>query len=82
MIKSFQIQEDIFIARRKLSPERKAFINGTFIIPQYKYLKDLLTEYVNLYGKDKWTLSTYSRNCSLIKNYIKPLIGDIKTLRD
>lgn len=29
MIKSFQIQEDIFMARRrKLSPERKEFING------------------------------------------------------
>jgi len=52
--------------------------NGTFIVPQCKYLKDLLTEYVNLYGKDKWALSTYSRNCSLIENYIKPLIGDLK----
>lgn len=29
MIKSFQIQEDIFMARRrKLSPERKEFIKG------------------------------------------------------
>lgn len=29
MIKSIQIQEDIFMARRrKLSPERKEFING------------------------------------------------------
>ena len=29
---------------------------------------------MNLYGKDKWALSTYSRNCSLIENYIEPLM--------
>ena len=52
--------------------------NGTFIVPQCTCLKELLTEYVNLYGKDKWALSTYSRNCSLIENYIEPLIGDLK----
>lgn len=50
MIKSFQIQEDIFMARRrKLSPERKEFING--FLEQYQpndaddvqeMLKDLL----------------------------------------
>ena len=50
--------------------------NGTFIVPQCTCLKELLTEYVNLYGKDKWALSTYSRNCGLIENYIEPLIGD------
>ena len=52
--------------------------NGTFIVPQCTCLKELLTEYVNLYGKDKWALSTYSRNCGLIENYIEPLIGDLK----
>ena len=54
----------------------EAAADGTFIVPQCTCLKELLTEYVNLYGKDKWALSTYSRNCSLIENYINPLIGD------
>ena len=51
---------------------------GAFMVPQCTYLRDLMTEYVDLYGKDKWALSTYSRNCSLITNYIIPFIGDSK----
>lgn len=51
---------------------------GTFVIPQCKTLNELLTEYINLYGKNTWALSTYSSNLSTIDNYIRPLIGDIK----
>ena len=51
---------------------------GQFIIPQCKYLRDLLDEYVSLYGRDKWSLSTYDRNTGLINNYIRPMIGDTK----
>lgn len=51
---------------------------GQFVVPQCKYLKDLLSEYVGLYGKDKWSLSTYDRNNGLINNYINPMIGDTK----
>ena len=51
---------------------------GQFVVPQCKYLKDLLSEYVGLYGKDKWSLSTYDRNNGLITNYINPMIGDTK----
>ena len=50
---------------------------GQFIIPQCKYLRELLDEYVSLYGRDKWSLSTYDRNTGLINNYIRPMIGDI-----
>ena len=48
------------------------------IIPQCKTMKDLLAEYVALYGKDNWALSTYDGNVSLINNYILPIIGDEK----
>lgn len=51
---------------------------GSMIIPQCKTMRELLDEYVILYGKDKWALSTYEGNVSLINNYILPIIGDVK----
>jgi len=51
---------------------------GQVVIPQCKYLRELLEEYVSLYGKDKWSLSTYDRNTGIINNYIRPMIGDTK----
>ena len=38
-------------------------------------MEDLINEYVELYGKDRWALSTYDGNMSLLKNYILPIIG-------
>ena len=40
--------------------------NGTFIVPNCKNVRDLLKEYVDLYGKQKWALSTYGSNIALI----------------
>lgn len=51
---------------------------GSMVIPQCKTMKELLAEYVALYGKDNWALSTYDGNVSLINNYILPIIGDVK----
>lgn len=51
---------------------------GTFVVPQCHTLKELLTEYVALYGKQKWTLSTYDSNNGIINNYILPFIGELK----
>lgn len=51
---------------------------GTFVVLQCKTLNDLLPEYVALYGKSKWALSTYQANTALIANYITPLIGSMK----
>lgn len=51
---------------------------GSMVIPQCKTMKELLEEYVALYGKDNWALSTYDGNVSLINNYILPIIGDMK----
>ena len=41
-------------------------------------MKELLKEYVDLYGKYKWSLSTYNRNTAMISNYILPFIGEMK----
>ena len=43
---------------RKKEVEYKESV-GTFVVPQCKTLNDLLPEYVALYGKSKWALSTY-----------------------
>ena len=51
--------------------------NGTFVVPQCKLMSELLKEYVDLYGKEKWALSTYDSNLSLISNYIEPVIGKV-----
>ena len=51
---------------------------GTFVIPKCRTLDDLLKEYVALYGKNTWAMSTYSSNVGLIKNYISPFLGSMK----
>lgn len=63
--------------KRQKEIEYKA-TKGTIIIPRCQSLKELLDEYVNLYGKDKWSVSTYSNNIGLIHNYILPVIGETK----
>ena len=63
--------------KRKKEVEYKSEV-GQFVVPQCRCLSELLKEYVGLYGKDKWSLSTYDRNSSLIKNYINPIIGDVR----
>lgn len=64
-------------ANRKIEVDYKSSI-GTLVVPKCKYLRELLSEYVSLYGKEKWSLSTYNHNVSLINNYILPIIGDTK----
>lgn len=49
-----------------------------FYIPQCTTVKELIEEYVQIYGHDKWGVSTYSGNVALINNYILPTIGDTK----
>ncbi len=51
---------------------------GIFVVPVCSTLNDLLREYVALYGKEKWALSTYSANTALIEHYITPLIENLK----
>ena len=65
-------------ATRRLREVEYKKQNGTFIVPNCKNVRDLLKEYVDLYGKQKWALSTYGSNVALINNYINPLIGEKK----
>lgn len=51
---------------------------GKFEAPKCVLLKELLEEYVKIYGHDKWSVSTYDGNLGIINNYIIPTIGDKK----
>ena len=63
--------------KRKLEVEY-AQEAGTFIPPSAKTVNDLLEEYMSIYGVNTWAMSTYESRKSLISNYIRPLIGDMK----
>ena len=49
---------------------------GTLSVPQCERMKDLLDEFVSVYGTEKWAISTFDHNMSLINNYIVPIIGE------
>ena len=61
--------------KRKKEIEYKQSI-GKFKVQKCATLKELIEEYVQIYGHDKWGVSTYSGNVALINNYILPTIGD------
>ena len=63
--------------KRKLQVEYEQEA-GTFIPPSAKTVNDLLEEYMSIYGVNTWAMSTYESRKSLIANYIRPLIGDMK----
>ena len=50
--------------RRKKEIEYKKEM-GSFVVRKCKTLDELITEYVALYGKENWALSTYEGNVSL-----------------
>ena len=55
--------------RRKAEVEYREQM-GSLVIPQCHTMHDLLQEYVSMYGKNKWALSTYQANISLIEHYM------------
>jgi len=63
--------------KRKTEIEFKEQL-GTFTVPKCRLLSELLEEYVGLYGKNRWAVSTYQGNVSLIEHYINPYIGNNK----
>ena len=72
---TFPTMEDA--KKRKTEIEYKQ-ITSSFTIPECTTLSELLDEYVELYGKTKWSISMYTSNMGLIRNYIKPQIGNVK----
>ena len=64
-------------AKRRKHQVESELDDNTFIPPSLKTLKDLLEEYVSIYGVNTWSISTYDNKRALISNYINPLIGDM-----
>ncbi|MCP1110874.1 integrase [Lachnospiraceae bacterium PF1-21] len=65
-------------AKKRKAQVEYQLSTGDFIVPSAKTLKELLEEYVSIYGVNTWALSTYDSRKGLIDNYINPLIGDLK----
>lgn len=63
--------------RRKAEIEHQQD-TGQFIPPSTDTLSGFLDEYVTMYGVSTWAPSTYEGHKSLIDNYIKPILGDVK----
>ena len=72
---TFRTQADA--KRRKAEIEYKQEL-GSFVVPQCKTMDELLTEYVNLYGKVTWSVSMYRNSTALIQHYISPFLGSMK----
>ena len=51
---------------------------GTFIPPSAKTVNDLLDEYMSICGVNTWAMLTYESRKSLMSNYVRPIIGDMK----
>lgn len=56
--------------RRKSEVEYRKEV-GSVVIPQCETMNELLKEYIAMYGKSNWSLSTYSANVNMIKSYIQ-----------
>ena len=63
--------------RRKSEVEYRQEL-GSVVVPQCETMADLLKEYISMYGKNTWALSTYTSNVSMINSYILPHLGQMK----
>ena len=55
--------------KRKKEIEYKKSL-GTFVVPKCAKVKELIKEYVRIYGHNEWGVATYDGNIGLINNYI------------
>ena len=63
--------------KRKKEIEYKQSL-GTFVVPKCTRVKELIKEYVRIYGHNEWGVATYDGNVGLINNYIIPTIGEVQ----
>ena len=58
------------VEKRKKEIEYKKSL-GTFVVPKCTKIKELIKEYVRIYGHNEWGVATYDGNIGLINNYKK-----------
>ena len=72
---SFTSEDEAMLRKAEIELEKarlKLGIKATGVT-----VRKLLSDFVEIYGRSKWALSTYSSNKALIDNYINPLIGNV-----
>jgi len=52
--------------------------NDYQISPKITTINELIDEFLEMYGKNKWAYSTYDSQRTLINNYVRPFIGNAK----
>ena len=72
---SFKTQDEAKARKNEIEYNEQ---KGIFTVPCCITLEELLKEYVDLYGKTKWSMSAYTGNTALIRHYIMPIIGHLK----
>ena len=80
-VEGIEHQKSESYATQKEAEKRKKEIEykqslGTFVVPKCTRVKELVREYVRIYGHNEWGVSTYDGNIGLINNYILPTIGE------
>ena len=65
-------------AKRRIAEIEFAKEKGTFTAPSAKTVRELLDDYMSIYGVNTWAMSTYESRKGLMSNYINPIIGDVK----
>ena len=66
-------QANLLKAKIEASSEKTA--------PSDKTLRELIADYIEIYGKAKWAPKTYTNRLALLENYVLPYIGDIKVVK-
>lgn len=72
---SFTAKEDAEHRKSEVEYRQKM---GSVVIPQCDTMHDLLKEYISMYGRNTWALSTYTSNVNMISSYIEPYLGRMK----
>lgn len=64
--------QDYAEAKRRKAEIENQINNGTFIPPQELTVSEFLRDFVQIYGRTHWALSTFESNSAHISNYINP----------
>ena len=72
---SYKTMAEAYKRKKEVEYKKAA---GKLTVPKCTTVSELLKEYIAMYGKTKWAISTYASNVSLIENYIEPIIGKLK----
>ena len=65
-------------AKKRKNAVEDQIKKGTIVVSSVKTLRELLDEYISVYGINTWAASTYEGNKGLIDNYINPIIGNLR----